>query len=135
MKKILTLLLAVIMCVSLVACGNSTADTDYSGTWVREEWTNEKTGAVINMTLLLYEDNTYKQEVYNSVEGYKEYQGEWEVDGDEIKCYPKKLVAGEDPLYDKDGFPQDGIDVGYSKITIVDKITLKSGELIWNKQL
>lgn len=133
MKKYLTLLLAIIMCVSLVACGNSTADTDYSGTWVREEWKDEKTGVVINMTIHLYEDSTYKQEVYNSVEGYTEYQGEWEVDGDEIICHKKKLVAGEDPVFEKDGFLPDGVEIA-SKYTIVDKTTLKNGEQIWNKQ-
>lgn len=134
MKKFLTLLLATIMCISLMACENSTADTDYSGTWVREEWTNEKTGDVINKTLHLYEDNTFKLEEYSSIEGYKEYHGEWEIDGDEIKCYPKKIVEGEDPNFDKEGILINGIQVCW-KYPIVDKTTLNGGAVNYNKQL
>lgn len=130
MKKLLSLLLVVILGVTLCACGGNNATLkDYSGKWVREEWMNPTTGAVVSITCFLYEDGTFTQEVDTSINGYKEYQeyqGTWEINKDTIELRKLRLVEGTDDLFDENGSPKDGI-VHTSKLTIVDKITLESG--------
>lgn len=134
MKKIILYLVMAVMVLGCFGCGSKTENDNYSGTWVRETWTNEKTGAVIDITLYLYEDNTYKEEVNNSVEGYKEYQGAWEVSNNEIILTPSKLNAGEDANFGEDGRLKEGITNLTNTLKIVDNTTLSSGATTYNKQ-
>ena len=136
MKKALSLILALVMCLSLCACGGNKATLkDYSGKWVREEWTNTKTGAVVNVTVHLYEDGTYKEEVNNSIDGYKEYQGTWEIEKDTIVLNALKIVEGTDTLnFDENGNIMEGI-TDTTKLTIIDKLTLENGGNKYNKEV
>lgn len=130
MKKIIALALVIVMCLSFVACGNK---EDYSGKWVAEEWTVEKTGAIVNATLELYEDGTFKDTTNSSIDGYKELQGSWTVKGDEIKLEYTRLVAGEDLGFDANGQPEDGVKRGCT-FEIIDATTLKNGDHYYNKE-
>ena len=136
MKKALSLILALVMCLSLCACGGNKATLkDYSGKWVREEWTNTKTGAVVNVTVYLYEDGTYKKEVNNSIDGYQEYQGTWEIEKDTIVLNALKIVEGTDTLnFDENGNIKEGI-TDTTKLTIIDKLTLENGGNKYNKEV
>ena len=136
MKKALSLILALVMCLSLCACGGNKATLkDYSGKWVREEWTNTKTGAVVNVTVHLYEDGTYKEEVNNSIDGYQEYQGTWEIEKDTIVLNALKIVEGTDTLnFDENGNIMEGI-TDTTKLTIIDKLTLENGGNKYNKEV
>ena len=136
MKKALSLLVALVMCLSLCACGGNKATLkDYSGKWVREEWTNTKTGAVVNVTVYLYEDGTYKKEVNNSIDGYQEYQGTWEIEKDTIVLNALKIVEGTDTLnFDENGNIKEGI-TDTTKLTIIDKLTLENGGNKYNKEV
>ena len=130
MKKIIALALVIVMCLSFVACGNK---EDYSGKWVAEEWTVEKTGAIVNATLELYEDGTFKESSTSSINGYKELQGSWTVKGDEIKLEYTRLIAGEYIGFDADGRPEDGVKSG-STFEIVNALTIKNGDHYYNKE-
>ena len=136
MKKALSLILALILCLSLCACGGNKATLkDYSGKWVREEWTNTKTGAVVNVTVYLYEDGTYKKEVNNSIDGYQEYQGTWEIEKDTIVLNALKIVEGTNTLnFDENGNIKEGI-TDTTKLTIIDKLTLENGGNKYNKEV
>ena len=136
MKKALSLILALVMCLSLCACGGNKATLkDYSGKWVREEWTNTKTGAVVNVTVYLYEDGTYKKEVNNSIDGYQEYQGTWEIEKDTIVLNALKIVEGTDTLnFDENGNIKEGI-TDTTKLTIIDKLTLENCGNKYNKEV
>ena len=136
MKKAITLILAFVLCLSLCACGGEKATfNDYSGKWVREEWTNTTTGAVVNVTIYLYEDGTFKEETNNSIDGYEEHQGTWDIKKDTIELnFLKKVEGPEDWNYDENGNIKDGIEIT-SKLTIIDKLTLDNGGIIYNKEL
>lgn len=136
MKKAISLLLALMLCLPLCACGDgATENEDYSGKWVREEWTNTTTGAVVNVTVYLYEDGTFKEETNNSVEGYSEYHGTWKVEKDTIILNFLKKVEGPDDFnYDENGNIKDGIEYT-RKLTIINSITLENGGFQYNKEL
>lgn len=137
MKKVFALILSICMIFALCACGAKSKDVDensYSGTWVRETWKNEKTGAEVNITLYLYDDFTFKEEVNNSVDGYKEYQGEWKVSKNTIEIMPTKLVAGSDINFGDDGRLKDGISNPTQTLNILDSITLENNNIKYNKQ-
>ena len=136
MKKALSLILALVLCLSLCACGGNKATLkDYSGKWVREEWTNATTGAVVNVTVYLYEDGTFKKEVNNTIDGYKEYQGSWEIEKETIVLNTLKIVEGTDTLnFDENGNIKEGI-TDTSKLTIIDKLTLENGGNKYNKEV
>ena len=138
MKKAISLLLALVMCLSLCACGGNKATLkDYSGKWVREEWTNTKTGAVVNVTVYLYEDGTFKEESNNSIDGYKECQGTWKIEKDTIVLNTLKIVKGtiKDTLtYDENGNVREGI-TATTKLTIINKLTLENGGIKYNREV
>ena len=138
MKKAISLILVLVLCLSMCACGSGEKATlkDYSGKWVREEWTNTKTGAVVNITIYLYEDGTYKEEVYSTIDEYEEYQGSWEIKKDKIILNKLKMVKGiiDTLKYDENGSIREGIK-STMEFTIIDKITLDNGGLKYNKEL
>ena len=41
----------------------------YVGNWIRDTWTNDNTGDVLNVTLEFYADGTYKQDQTSSING------------------------------------------------------------------
>jgi hypothetical protein len=130
MKKIIALALVIVMCLSFAACGNK---EDYSGKWVAEEWTVEKTGAIVNATLELYDDGTFKESSTSSIDGYKELRGSWTVKGDEIKLEYTRLVGGKDLGFGADGRLEDGLKRG-ATYEIIDAITLNRGDHYYNKE-
>ena len=135
-KRFAILALSAILCIlALAGCGDSSSDDgNYAGTWVRDTWTNQKTGAVIDITLNLYDDGTYKEEEANSINGAKVVMGEWEVKKDEILLYPKHLVEGEEPgTFDSNG---DLIGKTTYKFQITNKTTLNTGtsDIEYHKQ-
>ena len=136
MKSMLAIVLVLCMALSLCACGGNKATLkDYSGKWVREEWTNATTGAVVNVTVYLYEDGTFKKEVNNTIDGYKEYQGSWEIEKETIVLNTLKIVEGTDTLnFDENGNIKEGI-TDTSKLTIIDKLTLENGGNKYNKEV
>ena len=139
MKKVIGLILMVVLCLSLCACGDSESNaplTDYVGVWVREEWTNVKTGAVVNVTVYLYEDGLFKEETRDSINGYEEVQGTWEIDKDTIVLRPTKLVAGTDSLhFDENGNLLEGVSNYRTILSIIDKLTLENGGNKYHKVL
>lgn len=130
LKKFIALVLVAVLCLSFAACGKK---EDYSGKWVAEEWNVEKTGAIVNATLELYTDGTFKETSVSSVNGYEEMHGSWKIKGDEIKMVYTRLVAGDDLGFDANGRPIDGIERG-TTYTILDAITIKNGEHYYNKE-
>lgn len=129
MKKILALLLAAVMCLSLVACGGG---EDYSGKWVAE-WTVEKTNNSVSKTLELYEDGTFKETTTSSAKGYEEFQGSWKVKGNEIILEFTKLVEGEHICFDTNGRLNDGMEM-HRTYEIIDTITIKNGDHYYDKE-
>ncbi|MBP8640442.1 MAG: hypothetical protein KBI01_06030 [Oscillospiraceae bacterium] len=135
-RRFAILALSAILCIlALAGCGNSSSDDgNYAGTWVRDTWTNQETGAVIDITLNLYDDGTYKEEVADSINGMLVETGEWEVEKNEILLYPKNLVEGKDP----GTFDSNGELIGKTtyRIQITNKTTLNTGtsDIEYHKQ-
>ena len=139
MKRFFSLLLSLVIVLTLCACSGGNNDTgsnseDYDGTWIRETWTNEKTGAVIDITLYLYDDYTYTEKTDSSTGEYTEMDGSWEVKDNQIVLSPSKLVAGKDVNFGEDGRLLEGISMQIN-LEIVDNTTLKNGiGILYNKE-
>jgi uncharacterized lipoprotein YehR (DUF1307 family) len=115
MKKALSLLLALVMCLSLCACASSNLLADYSGKWVYENGTT---------TYYLYEDGTFKEESTNSLNGDEEYQGTWEIKNGEIVVHRLKMVKGTNDHFDKNGNIIEGFRYN-TAYKIIDLFTLE----------
>lgn len=102
MKKLIALLLIGILAVSLCACSKGTDTPPYAaviGKWVGE---NENIPHVLHdnkpsstkVTLYFYEDKTFKEEVNNTLDGYQEYLGTWEYDGENLTICRTEMTQG-----------------------------------------
>ena len=118
MKKALSLILALVMCLPLCACGGNKATLkDYSGKWVNESGT---------VTYYLYEDGTFTEESKNSLYGDQEYQGTWEIKKSEIVLHTLKMVEGTGNMhFDQNGNIKEGISYN-TAYKIIDLLTLES---------
>ena len=164
-KKLLKMLVLVSVVYVMSACGNSEKKDDaeignsqteddteiknseneaYVGTWVRDTWTNDNTGDVLNVTLEFYADGTYKQDQTSSINGQSIITGEWKINSTEtiIELCPKKLLSGyNDGMFYENGEYHGIIDEvttspGYS-IYILDETTLENmpgGPIKYHKQ-
>ena len=132
MKRIISVLLLLVICLSLCACGGSKYTfADFEGTWVREKYINPQ-GDEYSIIVHLHADGTYVREASSSTGEYKEIRGTWEFEKDRILLNEEKLVAGSDSNYDENGnalFSKSGM-----YLDIYDTSTLKNGDLFYTKE-
>jgi len=83
MKKTIALILVLVICLSLVACGPS--QEDVVGIWTGK-WTYE--GNTIEKTLLLSPDGTYGALTYKNGALDKLEGGTYEISGKEVELHP-----------------------------------------------
>lgn len=133
MKKMISLILLLALGLLLLGCENGVTVEAYSGKWVRERWINEQTGAEVGVTIYLNADGTFQKEVNNSVTGYEEYTGTWDIEDDTIVLQTLKMVAGPANMnYDDEGNVLDGVKLE-TKLTIIDSYNLENGGLKYSR--
>lgn len=90
MKKTLSLILAIVLCVSLCACGSN---DEICGTYVGT-WKNNK-GAEVRNVVVLYPDATYEEVTYIDGEIYDDSTGvgDFEIHGRKVKLYPSDCIV------------------------------------------
>ena len=95
MKKILSLLLAFVMCLSLCACSVTEEDIAgvYNGGYSYE-------GDDYEQTFFVEEDGTYTRYLFKNGALYKERTGQYEINGNEVQFHDDD---GYTPLEYKDG--------------------------------
>ena len=163
-KKLWKMLFLVLMVCFMTACGSSEKKDDvenesvgneshventnaeneaYVGTWVRETWVNDA-GAVIDVTLELYADGTYKEETNHSINGKSVVVGDWTLRSNLhiIELCPKRLVEGyNDGLFYENGeyhgIVGEGLTSPGTTVYILDETTLGNtaeGQIKYYKQ-
>ena len=90
MKKAISLILTIVMCVSLCACVSS---DKLCGTYVGT-WKNNK-GAEVRNVVVLYPDATYEEVTYIDGEIYDDSTGvgDFEIQGRKVKLYPSDSIV------------------------------------------
>lgn len=82
MKKTLSVILLVVLCLSLASC--AVTKKDLVGTWTGS-WTYE--GNAIERTIVLEDDGTYRSTIYQNGSFAKAESGVYEIDGNSISLH------------------------------------------------
>lgn len=133
MKRFMVLLLAVLMCFMLVACGSKYSEGDIAGTWVYNPSKSDSASLdVLAATLILAENGTCAKETIDHNGEVTIYGGKWVMEkGKSIEVVWDELLAGEDPFY-ANGKPK--YDPYEQTFKIEDENTLTSGVMYWVKK-
>lgn len=83
MKKMISLVLVLALCLSLVACGIS--EEELAGTWTGS-WTYN--GNSFDRTLIFDDDGNYESIMYKNGELYKTESGTYEISGNNVDLHP-----------------------------------------------
>ena len=95
MKKIVCLVLAMVICLSLCAC--SVSSEDIVGVW---DGGYSNRGNDFDKTIFIEEGGTYKTFTFKNGEFYEEEAGHYEIHGNEVQLH---FDGGYTPLEYKDG--------------------------------
>lgn len=98
MKKAVSLILALVMCLSLIAC--SASKEDLVGTW-SGSWTYN--GNQFERTFVLKNDGTYTSVMYKNGQYYETESGTYEISGRTVDLHPNGDEGQSTPYKYKGG--------------------------------
>lgn len=83
MKKAISLILALVLCLSLCACSPSKEDLvgTWSGSWTYKDNQFEE-------TIVLKDDGTYKSAMYKNGKHHESESGTYEINGRTVELHP-----------------------------------------------